>query len=77
MSSRLRDASDFPIGTRVITPLGEPAVVEGHKCAESKEDMHERVVCRYERHRGQDRGTVTLLPHLLKLASDGPQRELF
>ncbi|MDQ2150072.1 hypothetical protein RBI22_15240 [Alcaligenaceae bacterium C4P045] len=77
MSGRLRDASDFPPGTRVITPLGERAVVERHQGAESKQDMHERVICRYESKRGQDRGTVALLPHLLTLACDGPQRELF
>ncbi|MGB3423829.1 MAG: hypothetical protein WBF84_06715 [Castellaniella sp.] len=71
---RLRDVESFPIGTRVITPLGYPGVVIKHQGAESKDDMHERCVVQYQLGRGfegEDRNMVTLLPHLLKLADEG------
>lgn len=74
---RLRDVEDFPVLTRVVTPTGRLGVVIAHKGMESKEDAHERCVVRYVDGGGEDRDTVELLPHLLKLASEGPQRELF
>lgn len=77
MSGRLRDVDDFPIGTRVITPSDRPGVVVAHQGAESKDDMHERCVVRYTDAHGEDRNLVTLLPHLLRLAGEGPQMELF
>ncbi|WP_050466353.1 hypothetical protein [Herbaspirillum chlorophenolicum] len=77
MGERLRDVDDFPVGARVITPTGRIGVVVAHKGMESKEDAHERCVVRYNGGGGEDRDTVELLPHLLKPASEGPQRELF
>ncbi|WP_417276122.1 hypothetical protein [Castellaniella sp.] len=73
---RLRDVDEFPIGIWVKTPTGRLGVVVAHKGAESKEDAHERCTVRYHRGGGEDRDTVTLLPHLLKPASEGPQMEL-
>ena len=77
LTQRLRDVDDFPLGTRVVTPTGRPGVIEGYQGAESKDDMHERCVVRYTDAGGEDRNLVTLLPHLLRLASEGPQMELF
>ncbi len=77
LAPRLRDVDDFPVGTRVITPTGRPGVVVAHQGAQSDYDAHERCVVRYTDARGRDRNLVTLLPHLLILAADGPQMELF
>lgn len=63
--SRFLDVDDFPLGSRVITPMGRIGVVIAHKGAESKRDAHERCVVRYEDGGGRDRATVSLLPHLL------------
>lgn len=79
MLPRLRDVEDFPVGTRVVTPSGQLGVVVAHKGTHSKFDAFERCMVRYtgRRMQGADRGTVELAPHLLKLASEGPQLELF
>lgn len=74
---RLRDVDEFPIGVWVKTPTGRLGVVVAHKGAESRDDRHERCTIRYHCGGGEDRDTVTLLPHLLKPASEGPQMELF
>ncbi|WP_368646941.1 hypothetical protein [Castellaniella ginsengisoli] len=71
-------AGGYVVGyTRVITPSDRPGVVVAHQGAESKDDMHERCVVRYTDAKGEDRNLVTLQPHLLRLASEGPQMELF
>lgn len=74
---RLLDVDAFPVGTRVVTPTGRLGVVVAHKGAHSKRDEHERCVVRFTGRRGggRDRGTVELLPNLLKHASEGPQLE--
>ncbi|OZI32790.1 hypothetical protein CEG14_18025 [Bordetella genomosp. 1] len=76
---RLRDVEDFPILARVITPSGRQGVVVAHQGAHSEHDTHERCVVRYtdSKGAGADRGTVELLPRLLKTASEGRQFELF
>ena len=74
---RLRDVDDFPVGSRVATPSGRVGVVIAHKGKESKFDAHERCMVRYVDGGGRDRATVELLPHLLKPASEGIQKELF
>jgi len=74
---RLCDVDDFPVMTRVLTPMGRPGVVIAHKGAASRWDAHERCVIRYTDGGGRDRATVELLPHLLVRASEGRQKELF
>jgi len=75
-ATTLRDVEDFPVGVRVITPTGRLGVVVAHKGAESREDVYERCVVRYQSGGGLDRDTVQLLPHLLKLVDDDSQKEL-
>lgn len=74
---RLLDVDAFPVGTRVVTPTGRLGVVVAHKGAESRHDAHERCVVRFTGRGGggRDRGTVELLPSLLKPACEGPQLE--
>lgn len=63
--TQLRDVKDFPVGTHVITPRGLFGVVVAHRGAESKFDMYERCIVRYQHSQNRDSNTVTLRPCLL------------
>lgn len=65
---RQRDVAEFPVGTPVITPMGHLGTVVAHRGAESKFDLHERCIVRYEGNVDKYSNTVTLRPCLLRLA---------
>ncbi len=64
MTCRMRDADldDFPVGTRVMTPLGRIGTVIRHKGWESKKDAFLRATVQYD---GEGE-MVTLQPRFLR-----------
>jgi hypothetical protein len=61
------ELDDFPIGSIVLTPLGNRAIVKRHLTGASKHDHFLRVILQYEG--GHVNDMVTLQPRQLRPAS--------
>jgi len=72
--SRPRDADEIPIGTKVRTPTGATAVVEGYRGGRrvggGDKDNHERLVCRYLNPTNRRWGYVLLRAELVEVITE-------
>lgn len=72
--NRPRDADEIPIGTKVRTPTGALAVVEGYRGGRrvggGDKENHERLVCRYLNPTNRRWGYVLLRAELVEVITE-------